>query len=244
MHADSLQRTLNSRTVRLLAAFLFACTFAVAADCSAGLTPQEKIARFKQLDSEAEAAMQQHRPTQAVRLYKEAVCLIPDSARGHYGLGVAEAAAGNFLDSRESLRTADRLQPTTGMPLIMQVRVNFSLGDMDALKSDLRDAANRFPNDAQLHSTLARFLAEKNLFVLALAEAVARAATVRADWNSKLQLAVLENTVGAYDDAIRNALGVEENHQIPEQARGAAAGDCWIELREPPSARQSHPVPA
>jgi tetratricopeptide (TPR) repeat protein len=167
--------------------------------------------------------MEQHRPADAVRLYKDAVCLIPKSARGYYGLGVAEAAAGDFLDARESLRTADRLQPTTSMPLVMQVRVNFSLGDIDTLKSDLREAADRFPNDAQLHTTLARFLAERNLFVLALAEAI-RSEQQAADWNSKVQLAVLENTVGAYDDAIRNALAVEQNHEVPPQARGAAAG--------------------
>lgn len=213
----------RSDIVRVLAGFLLACTLAVAADCGAGLAPREKVARFKQLDSEAETAMREHRPNDAVRLYKEAVCLVPDSARGYYGLGVAEAAAGNFLNARESLRTADRLQPTTGMPLVMQVRANFSLNDMDALKSNLREAADRFPNDTQLHATLARFLAERNLFVLALAEAM-RSQQQSDVWNSKMQLAVLENTVGAYEDAIRNALAVEQDHQIPEQARGVAAG--------------------
>jgi tetratricopeptide (TPR) repeat protein len=213
----------RSNIVRAFAGFLLACTLAAAAECGAGLAPQEKVARFKQLDSEAEKAMRERRPTDAARLYKEAVCLVPDSARGYFGLGVAEAAAGNFLNARESLRSADRLQPTTGMPLVMQVRANFSLGDMDALKSNLREAASRFPNDTQLHATLARFLAERNLFVLALAEAL-RSQQQSANWNSTIQLAVLENTVGAYEDAIRNALAVEQDHQIPEQARGAAAG--------------------
>jgi tetratricopeptide (TPR) repeat protein len=187
------------------------------------LNAQERITRFKQLDSEAESAMQQHRPAEAERLYEDAVCLVPNSARGYYGLGVAEAAAGDFLKARESLRTADRLQPTTGMPLIMQVRVNFSLGDMSTLKSNLREAADRFPHDSQLHTTLSRFLAEQNLFVLALAEAM-RSRQNSEEWNSMVQLAVLENTVGAYEDAIRNALAVEQNQEIPEQPRGAAAG--------------------
>jgi len=196
---------------------------ALATDCASGLSAQEKIARFKQLDSEAETAMQQHRASEAVRLYEDAVCLVPNSARGYYGLGVAQAAAGDFLKARESLRTADRLQPATGMPLVMQVRVNFSLGDMDTLKDNLREAAARFPHDADLHTTLARFLAEQNLFVLALAEAL-RADQGSDDWNSKVQLAILENTVGAHEDAIQNALAIEQNHQLPEQARGAAAG--------------------
>jgi tetratricopeptide (TPR) repeat protein len=211
------------RIARLVAAGLCLCALALATDCGAGLNAQEKITRFKQLDSEAETAMQQHRSAEAVGLYEEAVCLVPNSARGYYGLGVAQAAAGDFLKARESLRTADRLQPTTGMPLIMQVRVNFSLGDMDTLKANLREAADRFPHDSELHTTLARFLAERNLFVLALAEAL-RGGQGSDDWNSRVQLAVLENTVGAYEDAIQNALAIEQSHELPEPARGAAAG--------------------
>jgi tetratricopeptide (TPR) repeat protein len=167
--------------------------------------------------------MQQHRPVDAIEMYERAVCLEPNSARGFYGLGVAEAAAGQFLKARESLRTSDRLQPTTGMPLLMQVRVNFSLKDVDELKSNLREAATRFPRDAALHSALARFLAEQNLFILALAEAM-RSQQVSADPNGTLQLGVLENTIGAYDDALRNALAVEQNGDVPKQIRGSAAG--------------------
>ncbi len=211
------------RIARIAAGALVFCTLALASDCATGLSDQEKITQFKKLDGEAESAMQQHRPAEAVRFYEDAVCLVPNSARGYYGLGVAEAAAGEFLNARDSLHTADRLQPTTGMPLVMQVRVNFSLGDIETLKSNLRQAATRFPQDAELHTILARFLAERNLFVLALAEAM-RARQDSSDWNASVQLAVLENTVGAYDDAIRNALAIEQNHAIPQQVRGAAAG--------------------
>lgn len=211
------------RAARLVAAVFCSCLFTLAADCGAGLSAQEKLTRFKQLDSAAESAMQQRRLAEAVQLYESAVCLVPNSARGFYGLGVAEAAAGDFVKAREAFRTSDRLQPTTGMPLVMQVRVNFSLRDTEALKSNLREAAERFPRDTQLHATLARFLAERNLFVLALAEAM-RSHQNAEDWNSSVQLAVLENTVGAYEDAIRNALAVEQNPRVPEQARGAAAG--------------------
>jgi O-antigen biosynthesis protein len=195
----------------------------LAMDCGAGLSAQEKLKQFKQLDSEAESAMQQRRPAEAVQLYENAVCLVPNSARGFYGLGVAEAATGDFAKARDAFRTSDRLQPTTGMPLVMQVRVNFSLKDTETLKSNLREAAERFPRDAQLHATLARFLAERSLFVLALAEAM-RSRQNSDDWKSTVQLAVLENTVGAYEDAIQNALVVEQNQHLPEQARGAAAG--------------------
>lgn len=212
---------------RLVAASFCSCWLLLAADCDTGLSVQEKLTRFKQLDSQAESAMQQRRPADAVPLYEQAVCLFPKVARGYYGLGTAEAAAGQFLKARDSFRTADGLQPTTGMPLVMQVRVNFSLKDMEALKANLREAAERFPQDAQLHTTLARFLAEQNLFVLALAEAM-RAQQGADDWNSRLQLAVLENTVGAYEDAIRNALAVGQNHDLAEQLRGAAAGIAGV----------------
>ena len=207
----------------LLAGGLWLCGLAIASDCDAGLSAQERIARFKELDTQAESAMRRQHPAEAVQLYEQAVCLVPKSARGFYGLGVAEAAAGEFAEARESLRTADRLQPTTGMPLVMQARVNFSLNDVEALKANLREAAARFPRDAQLHSTLARFLAEKNLLVLALAEAV-RSEQASDDAALRLQLAILENTVGAYEDAVRNALLAEQNHTLPEEVRASAAG--------------------
>jgi tetratricopeptide (TPR) repeat protein len=194
-----------------------------AADCNTGLSPQEKLTEFKRLDAAAESAMQQHRPSEAIQLYKQAVCLAPNSARGFYGLGVAEAAAGEFAQAREAFQTSDRLQPTTGMPLLMQVRVNASLQDFDTLKANLREAATRFPRDAQLHSALARLLAEHNLFVLSLAEAL-RSQEAASDANSKLQLAGLENTVGAYDDAVREALSLEQRADAPKELRSAAAG--------------------
>lgn len=211
------------RVAKLLAVGFCSCLLILAANCDTSLSMQERLTRFKQLDSEAESAMKQRHPSEAVQQYEQAVCLVPNSARGFYGLGVAEAAAGDFLKARQSLRTADRLQPTTGMPLFMQVRVNFFLKDMETLKSNLREAADRFPRDAQLHTALARFLAERNLFVLALAEAM-RSQQGADDWNSRVQLAVLENTVGAYEDATRNALAVEQDHDLPEQVRGVAAG--------------------
>lgn len=196
-----------------------------AADCAEqGLSPQEKLSLFKQLDQQAESAMQQRRPVQAVQLYQQAVCLAPGSARGFYGLGLAEAAAGDFVKARESLRTADRLQPTTTAPLFMQVRVNLSLNDLATLKANLREAADRFPHDAALHQELARLLAEKNAFVLALAEALRSQRAGPNDAASRVQLAVLENTVGAYEDAIRNAAVAYQDASQQAQERAAAAG--------------------
>jgi tetratricopeptide (TPR) repeat protein len=91
------------------------------------------------------------------------------------------------------------------------------------LKSNLRELASRFPKDTETHAALARFLAEHNLFVLALAEAL-RSGPSAGDWNARIQLSVLENTVGAYADAIRNALAVERDSSLPDAVRGTASG--------------------
>jgi tetratricopeptide (TPR) repeat protein len=194
-------------------------------DCSQpGLNPQERLSRFHDLDTRAQAAMQQKRFSEAVEFYREATCLAPDSPRGLYGLGVAEAASGDFLNAREALRKADRIQPTSPLPLAMEVRINFSLNDMDALKANLREEAERFPRDAQLHALLARFLAEKKLVTLALAESLRAQQAGSSDPDSKVQLAILENAVGAYDDAIRNAVNVERRTELSETLRASAAG--------------------
>ncbi len=197
---------------------------AAAADCGDGLSAQEKLAKFKELDGQAEQAVKAHRSSEAIQLYQQAVCLGPNIPRGYYGLGMAQAEAGDFAEARDSFKTADRLQPTTAMPLIMQVRMNFSLQDMEALKANLREVAERFPRDAQVHDALARFLAEKNLFVLALAESLRSQALGDRDPTSKVQVAVLENTVGAYDDAIRNSLAVSKDESLANAIRASAAG--------------------
>ena len=123
----------------------------------------------------------------------------------------------------------------------MQVRVNFSLKDVDELKSNLREAATRFPRDAALHSALARFLAEQNLFILALAEAM-RSQQLSADPNSTLQLGVLENTIGAYDDALRNVLAVEQSGDVPKQVRGSAAGIAGLSYEGPIKASKASAI--
>jgi tetratricopeptide (TPR) repeat protein len=201
------------------------CAGVVAGDCdSQPLTAQQKLDRFHELDAQGQTAMQAKRFAEAVQLYHQAVCLAPGSPRALYGLGVAEAASGDFLKAREALHGADTLQPTSPLPLVMQVRVNVSLNDIEAVKANLRDAETRFPRDAHLHSLLARFLAEKKLVVLAVAEALRSQQTGAVEIESKVQLAVLENAVGAYDDAVRNATAVAEKADVPDSVRASAAG--------------------
>jgi tetratricopeptide (TPR) repeat protein len=194
-------------------------------DCdSQQLTSQQKLERFHELDTRAQSAMQAKQFADAVQLYHQAVCLVPNSPRALYGLGVAEAASGDFLRARESLHTADTLKPTSALPLVMQVRVNVSLNDIEAVKANLRDAEARFHNDAHLHETLARFLAEKKLVVLALAEALRSQQPGSSDTESKIQVAALENAVGAYQDALRNATAVLQRADMPDAVRASAAG--------------------
>ena len=214
-----------ARVSGLAAATLFVCATGFGAECPPqALTAQEAATRLKQLDAAAQSEMRQRQYAEAVRDYREASCLAPDSAPVLYGLGVAEAASGDFLAARKSLALADHLQPSNVLPLAMLVRVNFSMGDIESLKATLRDAARRFPTDGSLHAGLAEFLVQNKLFDLALAESLRARTASGGNAGSRMELAVLENTVGAYDDAIRNAVGVERQAGLPEAVRASAAG--------------------
>jgi Flp pilus assembly protein TadD len=168
--------------------------------------------------------MAQRRFAEAVRDFEEAACLDPRAPGVFYGLGSAQAALGDFLSARKALTTADRLQPTSPLPLAMLVRVNVSMGDVDSLKAALREAAVRFAANSNLHATLAQFLLQNKLFDLALAESLRSQKAGAAAGQSLMDLAVLENTVGAYADAIRNATAIESQTALPAAVRAAAAG--------------------
>jgi tetratricopeptide (TPR) repeat protein len=214
-----------AEALALLAAALSAGAVGRAADCPPrSLTAQEAAARLKELNRAAQSEMQQHNYTQAVQDYREAACLAPDAAPIYYGLGVAQAASGDFLGARKSLGVADRLEPSNVLPLAMLVRVNFSLGDTESLKAALRGAAKRFPQDGNLHAGLARFLVENKLLDLALAESLRAQHASGANAGSVMELAVLENTVGAYEDAVRNAASLERQASLPARLRASAAG--------------------
>src|SRR5689334_17850333 len=86
-----LARSVDSILVAALT--LASCLICQAADCNHGLSSTERISQFKSVDQRAEAAMHARKFTEALGLYEEAVCLVPDSARGFYGLGMAAAAS-------------------------------------------------------------------------------------------------------------------------------------------------------
>ncbi len=187
-------------------------------------TEKERLARFQQLDRLAEAAFEQRQYADAARYFREAACVAPKSARAFYGLGTAEAAAGNFPAAREAFERADALLPGNMLPLTMLVRVNVAMKEIDRVKEALRTAAKRFPKSAELHAGLARFLAENQLLDLALAESLRAAESGASDAESMVALAALENTVGAFHDAIQTASAVENDPRAPDAIRASASG--------------------
>ena len=192
--------------MRLMSIAFLSVSMLWAADClPSRLDEQQTLAKFQELDRQAQTAFDRGRYAAAAQQYREATCLAPKSARAFYGLGVAEAAAGHFLAAREALETAYAILPANAMPVAMLVRVNVALNDVEKVKQVLRNAAQSFPRDLDLHSALARFLAENQLLDLALAESLRVEQAGGGDAGSIVALAALEQTAGAYIDAIRHA---------------------------------------
>ncbi len=206
--------------------FLAAPVFALPQECPPSqLGVQETQARLSQLETSAQAGMRDRQFAAAVRDFREAACLAPRDPRILYSLGVAQAASGDFLSARKSFQATRSLQPQNPLPLAMLVRVNFSLGDLDSLKASLRAAAVEFPRDNELHAMLAQFLIQNKLFDLALAESLrAKQANPNPPPQATMDLAVLESTVGAYDDAIQNAMRIESQTALPNSLRASAVG--------------------
>src|SRR3954471_11690032 len=143
---------------------------ALAADCAPHPDSPDTQAKFLDLDRKAQSAFDAGKFAEAARFYRDAACLVPNSARAYFGLGGSEAAAGNLPAARIAFEKTSALLPNSSVPLAMLVRVDVALNDLAKVKDSLRAAAARFPRDTGLHSGLARFLAEKQLLDLALAE--------------------------------------------------------------------------
>jgi tetratricopeptide (TPR) repeat protein len=188
------------------------------------ISPQAAQRRLEELGKSVQIEMTQRRFADATRDLNEAACLDPHEPKIFYGMGSAEAASGNFLAARKAFTTAHNLQPANPLTLAMLVRVNLSMGDADGLKATLSEAAVRFAANSDLHATLAQFLLNNNQLDLALAESLRSQKTGSATPQLMMDLAVLENTVGAYDDAIRNAVAIENQTSVPAGVRAAAAG--------------------
>jgi len=211
--------------MKSFALFLVAACGIAGAECTPSrLDSQQTLAKFQELDRQAQTAFDSGRFAESAQLYRQAACLVPKSARALFGLGGAEAAASNFPAARSAFEKASALLPENSMPLAMLVRVNVAMHDLSKLKETLRSAAARFPRDAELHSGVARFLAENQLLDLALAESLRAEQTGAIDNTSVVALAVLENTVGAYHDAIDHAKAIEKQTGLDAQVKASAAG--------------------
>ena len=84
-------------------------------------------------------------------------------------------------------------------------------------------AARRFPRDGKLHADLAQDLVHEKQYDLALAEALRAADSGAAGGRAGINLAVLENQVGAFGDAARLAAAIEEQAELPEKVRASGA---------------------
>ena len=129
----------------------------------------------------------------------------------------------NYAEARRTLEEADRLRPDYALPLVMLVKLSLVSGEVDDLKKSLLVLGQRFPADGRLHAELARDLIHQKQYDLALAEALRTEQSGNFDETSIINLAVLENQIGAFDDAIRHAIAIKEQTTLPDRIRAAGA---------------------
>jgi tetratricopeptide (TPR) repeat protein len=194
------------------------------------LGPVDTLQRFKELDATAQRAVDAANYALAIEKYRQAACLVPSSGRAFYGLGISEAASGEYSEARASLEKADALLRNNPMPLAMLLRVESALNDTDGMKLTLRNLAARFPTDAGLHAATARFLAENHQLDLALAESLRFQQAGGTDPEAAVAAAALENQVGAFEDAIQSAASIKAQSAVPLRTRAAAAGLAGLSL--------------
>lgn len=182
--------------------------------------------RFQSLDRQAQIEFRQGDFAKAAQDFASGACMLPESARSYYGLyaaAVTAIVAGDFPRSRAALTEADRLRPDYPLPLAMLVKVSLLSNDLTGIRSFLRMLAERFPNNNHVRADLAQDLLHANQHDLALAESLRLAQSGYSDPKCMLNLAVLENEVGAFRDAVRNALSIQERPGIAENMAASAA---------------------
>ncbi len=155
------------------------------------------------------------------------VCFAPDQARAWHALGVAEAAAGRFDRAETALIEAANRAPRDFRIRLSRAQVETSLGRFDVARQSLLEAAQLEPRGsdaASIHAQLARQLFEQKQYDLALAELLRFRQAGGEDTEALLLLARLENTLGAYHDAIRDAsaLAAQATSHAPVRAAAAA----------------------
>jgi tetratricopeptide (TPR) repeat protein len=198
-----------------------AVSFAFAAEC-----PQVDLDRFHELDKKAQVEFRRGEYAQSAEDFRQAACLAPDDLRSYYklyGTAIGALAAGNLSSAIEQLKQADQLRPDYPLPLAMLVKVSLQSPDPDQVKEFLRLAAERFPRAGKLHAEFVKDLLHQNRLDLALAEVLRFEQTGVQDPESALTLAVIENNAGAFGDACRHALAIEQQAELPAAARASGA---------------------
>jgi tetratricopeptide (TPR) repeat protein len=188
--------------------------------------------RFQFLDRQAQIEFRHGDFAKAAQDFQSGACMLPERARSYYGLyaaAVAAIVAGDFPRSREALTEADRLRPDYPVPLAMLVKVSLLSTDLASVRSFLRALAERFPDKNRLRADLAEDLLHANQHDLALAESLRLAQSGYDDPKFMLNLAVLENEVGAFRDSVRRALSIEERPAIAGNMTASAAGIAGLD---------------
>jgi tetratricopeptide (TPR) repeat protein len=217
------------RTPILLLALALTCR---ASDCPTAQTSREQAAaKLQQFAQAAREAFEGGDYARAAESFRQALCLAPDSADIYHGLGLAEAAAGHFDRAGKALAQADRLAPHNFTILLLRAQVETSAGNFELASRLLRDA-ERLPSAsspeaqravAQLHGQLGGALLQKRHLELALAQLLRAARAGLLDPSTLLMLATLENNLGAYSDAIRDATDLDGAPAATVAQRATAA---------------------
>ncbi|MBZ5590840.1 MAG: tetratricopeptide repeat protein [Acidobacteriia bacterium] len=213
--------------MKLVPIGLIALVHGLAADCpSPPANPEEALARFHELDKKAQVEFRRGEFAKAAENFQQGACVAPEDLRSYYelfGTAIGAAAAGKFDQARHVLQKADALRPDYPLPLAMLVKVNLTSRDADQVKDSLRTAAQRFPLDGRLHAEFVKDLLHQQLPDLALAEALRFEQSGDRDPEATITLAVLENNVGAFGDAVRHALAIEERSELHNDVRASGA---------------------
>jgi tetratricopeptide (TPR) repeat protein len=217
---------------RAFAVLIFAGLAWGADTCPPSDHSQTSAQQFARYASEAQQAFQANDYAKAATTFRTALCFAPDNGSLYYGLGLAEAAASHFDRARDALIHARRLSPGDPAIALSLAQVNASQGDFDGAISNLArfdHLATQHQDEEQkrtaiqLRAQLGQALLGQSRFDLALAQFLRVKQAGVSEPAILLMLATLENNLGAYADAERDADAASAGDVTREQGSTAAA---------------------
>ena len=212
-------------------------TAAFAGDCPSAPGDLQKLGQA------AREAFERGDYAQAAASFRRALCAAPGNAGLFHGLGLAEAAAGHFDEAGKALEQADRLSPHDFAILLARAQVEASAGHFEQAAHQLGEAERLEPANsaqarsavAQLHEQLGGALLQQRKLDLALSQLLRARQAGQDDPSIRLMLATLENNLGAYSDAIRDASSLDNSAvaTVPQKATAAViAGLAYKNLKQ------------